>query len=149
MSIVNNLSLDEKLALVRSLFERKQVDGQAMDRFASKYPKASKEIIHGLAYHLYIDGHDALLAMLCELELFLQGKIHDISYGWIFEVINHLYNFQLLESLMPEQAQDVIDSITEIESELKDEKPNIPSVLSMLRELKDILEGNAEIPSID
>ena len=142
---MNELTVEEKLKLVHSLFERKPVDTDAFDRFRGKFPKASEQIIRTMTHHLYVDGHIALLDMLCELEMFLRQEIEEIGYGTISEIVYHLNNFVLLESIMPETAHDVIDSISEIEVELKDEKPNLKAALSMLAELKEFVEGHADI----
>ncbi len=145
---MNELTVEEKLKLVRSLFERKPVDKDAFDRFREKFPKASEQIIRTMTHHLYVDGHIALLDMLCELEMFLRQEIEEIGYGKISEIVYHLNNFVLLESIMPETAQDVVDSISEIEVELKDDKPDVKAALSMLAELKEFVEGHADMPDI-
>ena len=145
---MNELTVEEKLKLVHLLFERKAVSKDASDRFREKFPKASEQIIGTLTHHLYVDGHIALLDMLCELEMFLGREIDEIGYGNIFEVVYHLHNFILLESIMPETAHDVIDSISEIEVELTDDKPDLKAALSMLAELKEFVEGHADMPDI-
>ena len=82
-----NITIDDKIKLVQSLFKRINHKKLAMELFKKKYPQASENIISTLAFHLYVDGHVALLDMLCELELFLSGEKDDICYGHIFEVI--------------------------------------------------------------
>ncbi len=143
---MNELPTNRKLELVRSLFERDDLRQIALSRFKEKFPEASENIINSLAFHLYVDGYDALLNLLCELELFLRGDIEDIGYGNVDEIIYHLYNFRLLESIMPENAQDVINDIEEIKDILKEETPDIEEVLKSLDELQSVIEGHTSPP---
>ena len=143
---MNEVPIDRKLELVHSLFKRGNLRQIALSRFKEKFPNASENIIDSLAFHLYVDGHDALLNLLCELELFLKGDIEDIGYGNVDEIIYHLYNFRLLESIMPETAQGVIDDIEEIKDLLKEETPDIKGILKSLDELQELIEGHISPP---
>lgn len=138
----------DKLELVRSLFSRPKPQEDAIKLFRKKYPTASDEILHTLAHHLYVDGHDDLLDMLSELELFLKGETSHINYGKISSVIYHLYNYKLIEGMMPDSAQDVIDDIKEVRSLINEEKPDIDSINKILDDLTDIMEGSSS-PAVD
>ena len=138
----------DKLEIVRSLFSRPKPQEDAVNLFKKKYPTASDEIRHTLAHHLYVDGHDDLLDMLCELELFLRGETSHIDYGVISSVIYHLYNYKLIEGMMPDSAQDVIDDIKEVKSLINEEKPDIESINKILDDLTDIMEGSSS-PAVD
>jgi hypothetical protein len=138
----------DKLEIVRSLFSRPKPQEDAIKLFRNKYPQASEEILYTLAHHLYVDGHDDLLDMLCELELFLRGETSYIDYGKISSVIYHLYNYKLIEGMMPDSAQDVIDDIKEIKSLINEEKPDIETINKILDDLRDIMEGSSS-PAVD
>ena len=138
----------DKLDIVRALFSRETPQEDAIKLFKQKYPNASNEILYTLAHHLYVDGHDDLLDMLYELELFLRGETSYINYGKISSVIYHLYNYKLIEGMMPDSAQDVIDDIKEVKSLINEEKPDIESINKILDDLTDILEGSSS-PAVD
>lgn len=133
----------DKLEIVQALFKRTNPQQDAINIFRKKYPRASEEILHTLSHHLYVDGHDDLLNMLCELELFLRGETSHIDYGRISNIMYHLYNYQLVEGMMPDSAQDVIDDIKEVKSLINEDKPDIESINRILDDLTDIMEGSS------
>ncbi len=134
-------TLDEKIELVRSLFARKELRDKAIDRFKTLFPEASDSAVDLLAFHLFVDGHEALLDMLSHLELFIRGDIDDIDSGLSYHVQYHLHNYDLVTELIPYNSEDAVIDIDEMINLAQEDEPDMKGILEMLKTLKDRIQG--------
>lgn len=139
----------DKLESVRALFARADASDVAIARFRECFPGVDDEILKTLVFHLYVDGQGAMLDMLWDLEMFLRGEHKSIDYGAVFHVIYHLYNYLLIEKLMPITMQDVIDELQEAQELLKEESPDLEGVAETLERLERLVKGATFPPDIE
>ena len=140
----NTLSYEQKLELIKTLFEREDIRKEASEAFIYKYPHASKEMVNTAIFHVYVDGMKSLLDWLVDIELFLQDSKHDLDEGLTYHVLYHLYNWLQFKTLLPDTTEDIVNKIDDIEMAIKDNEANV--ALDLLEELKDKYHGGLNYP---
>ncbi len=133
--------IDKQFEAARALFNRENLGDQAMARFREIYPHVDKRILGNLVFHLFIDGHEALLGMLHELEMFMRGECDDICEGQVSELLNHMYNYMIAKALLPAASADLLDYIKEAREALTEDPPDLEFVARHLETLDRLVDA--------
>ncbi len=135
--------------------DRKQYARAAMERgaerielakaaFRNLYPAAPDEMIKAAVFHVYVDGIGAAMMWLAECERFLRNPTRAINDGVTFELLNHVYNWHMLDSLMPSGRLGLLGILDEIHQFA--EEGDAAAVQSSVRMIKEMLNGNEDAP---
>lgn len=136
---------EESRAAVLALLDRGPNRTElAREMFRRKYPNATEQMISAAVFHLYVDGIDAAVGWLADLEHFLADPDHELSFGASSHLLYHVYNWHQLESLMPHGKvgmHELVDDIIEFADD-----SDIVSIKRAASELKALLDGKDEPP---
>jgi len=140
-----SLSCEQKLKIVKALIERNNVRDEARKALCETYPNASNKMIDTAVFHIYVDGIQAAIDWLVDIELFLQDSKHTLNDGVVFHLIYHLYNWLQFKSIMPETNEDFMSKLADIEAAIEDDDKE--AALDILEELKDKFNGSLNPPN--
>ncbi|NET89984.1 MAG: hypothetical protein F6K45_18130 [Kamptonema sp. SIO1D9] len=140
-----NFSRKQKWEIVRTLLERDRIRNQAEKAFRTAYPNAPERMINTAVFHIYIDGIQAALDWLVDVELFLQNPKHTLSEGITFHLIYHLYNWLQFTAILSDTDEDLVEKINDVKAAIEDDDKD--AALNILEELKNKFEGNLESPN--
>jgi hypothetical protein len=142
------MTSDDSRALLNGLLDRGSDRIElARQMFRVKYPEATEPMVSAAVFHLYVDGVDACVEWLAELERFLADAEHKPSSGASLHLLHHVYNWHQIKSLMPHgkyMMHDLLDDILESVAE-----NDMVGVNNAASELKAILDGNDTAPSVE
>ncbi|MEH2066534.1 MAG: hypothetical protein V7K50_30425 [Nostoc sp.] len=65
-------SREQRWEIVRTLLQRSNLGSEAKQAFCQAYPNAPEEMLKTAVFHTYIDGIEAAIDWLVDLELFLR-----------------------------------------------------------------------------
>ncbi|WP_425613915.1 hypothetical protein NA78x_003760 [Anatilimnocola sp. NA78] len=114
--------------------------------FRQQYPDAAKEMIDGATFHVYVDGIGAAVTWLAETERFLRDPSRPISCGATYDLLIHVYNWYMLEALMPvgkEGMSGLLDDINEFAAD-----GDLDSVRATVAQIKRMLGADLDPPEI-
>lgn len=147
MSKLDRPHSDESRAAVFALLDRGPKRAElAREMFRRKYPNATEQMISAAVFHLYVDGIEAAVGWLADLEHFLANPDHELSFGTSSHLLYHVYNWHVLESLMPHGKTGMHELVDEI-IEFADGR-DIESVRRAASELKALLDGKGDPPDV-
>ena len=112
--------------------------------FRKAYPDAPPEMIKAAVFHVYVDGIDAARDWLAATELFLRDPSQKLNDGDTMDLLNHLYNWHMLEALLPCGKTGLVKMLDEI-GELA-ASGDIEAVQGQVSLIKDMLNGNLDRP---
>jgi hypothetical protein len=143
---------EEQLELAQALFRRENSYDAARAAFRLAYPGVPDELIASAAFHVYTDGVGAALRFIAAAELFLRDPHEDwlgFSGGVTFELLYHLYNWHVLQWLMPQVTQELLDGLDDLKTSVESgEDPK--EILKAIKDLREALTGEGRsAPDID
>ena len=145
---VDDLSREEQvnyaIAVLHRGAERVEIARQA---FRAQYPAAPEEMISAAVFHVYVDGLDAAMQWLADAERFLRDPKETLNYGITWHLLHHVYNWHMLEALMPVGRNGLDDLLDQIQT-FADEG-DAGSIRSTISQIKKMLDGDEEAPRID
>lgn len=146
---------DSKIRYYELLQQRKELAAAMMQRggdrielaeqnFRKLYPAAPPEMIKAAVFHVYVDGVDAVVAWLAETERFLRDPSQPICSGVTFELLNHVYNWHMLEELMPAGKPGLLTMLDEITELAKN--GDYGAIPGAVEQIKEMLNGDEDPP---
>lgn len=139
------LSRLQKWEIVKALIERDNVRHEAWKAFRFAYPNAPDKMINTAVFHIYIDGIQAALDWLVEVELFLQNPENTLSEGSTFHLIYHLYNWLQFTTLLQDTKEDIVEKLNDVKAALEDDDKD--AAFDLLEELKEKFNGGLNAPN--
>lgn len=112
--------------------------------FRQAYPDAPPEMIKAAVFHVYVDGIDAVRIWLAAAERFLRDPSQKLNDGDTLDLLNHLYNWHMLEALLPCGRTGLVNMLDEI-AELA-AAGDIEAVNGQISQIKEMLDGNQTAP---
>jgi hypothetical protein len=140
--------MDDPWQQIRRLLERPDRARRAEELWRLRHPEAPAAAISTLAFHMFVDGTDALVALLVEQEELLAGQREELGDGTIHHVLYHLYNFLLAERLLAPGRAELAEDLHDVLTELAAESPDLGAIRSQLRALCARLEGHDPPPAL-
>ncbi len=141
---ISALSREERWELARALFERADAPCDARAAFRRKYPTAPKEMIDTAAFHVYVDGPEAVLDWLADAELFLRDPDHKLCCGVTWHLLYHVYNWHQFEALLPDGTSGVLGLLADLKQFAEDGE--LEGVQQTVKELERMFDGNVDCP---
>ena len=142
------MTSDDSRALLDALLDRGSERIElARETLRRKYPKATDQMVSAAVFHLFVDGVDACVEWLADLECFLADPDHQLSFGSSSHLLYHVYNWHQLESLIPHGKQGMHEMIDDI-LQAADEN-DMDFVKKVASEFKNLLDGNDQPPAVE
>jgi hypothetical protein len=140
------LSTTEKLELIRALFARQHLGVDGRVAVAKAYEGAPSGMVDTAVHHLYVDGCSAAMEFLVDAELCLRepGRRPDIAVAT--ELLDHVYNWQQFEAILPTGRADVLEMVAELKQLVAD--GDLDAIRATVEDLSDALEGNKTPPGL-
>jgi hypothetical protein len=113
--------------------------------FRKAYPDAPPEMIRAAVFHVYVDGINAARIWLAAAERFLRDPSQKLNDGDTMDLLNHLYNWHVLEALLPCGRAGLVKMLDEIE-ELA-QAGDLEAVHGQVSLIKEMLAGNQDAPT--
>jgi hypothetical protein len=141
------LSPEERRALALALLDRPNRASDGLAALRGKYPRSvPDDMVHTAAHHVYNDGPDAVVDFLADAELAIRDPEHQLDYGAVFHVLDHLYNWLQFAAIIPEGTRDLLDLSAALRQHVADK--DWDAVAQVAAELGDILEGARQPPDV-
>ena len=144
---VYDFSYEQRQELAHALLQRPDTSVDAEAAFRRKYPTAPDEMIKTAAFHVYVDGPEAVITWLADAELFLRDPEHTLCYGVTWDLLYHVYNWQQFQALLPEGTPQILVLLKQLR-ELADEG-ELEGVKQTSKDLEEMFEGNVDPPYFD
>lgn len=141
------LSREERWELAHALLQRGDASSDAEAALRQTYPTAPDEMISIAAFHVYVDGPDAVISWLADAELFLRDPNHRLCRGVTQNLLYHVYNWHQFEALLPDGRPGVLELIKELK-EFADEG-SVEAVQQTAKQLEEMFEGNVDCPDFE
>jgi hypothetical protein len=141
-------TLDEHRALAHAYLDRPHLSPEeGLARLRRRYPNASEKLLDALRFHLLVDLPGALVDLMAEMELFLREDDRPLDlFGEATHLVYHLYNYSLLESLVPTGREELFDLVRAAKECLDgDDREGASNTITKLQEL---IESSVVPPSI-
>ncbi|MBE9115137.1 hypothetical protein IQ249_04415 [Lusitaniella coriacea LEGE 07157] len=137
----SHLTKEQCLELVSSLFQRERSDRieKATEAFKKIHPNASKEMIHTLVFHVFVDGTRAALDWLAGAEILLREQDDTELYGHTIHLLYHLYNWYQFKKLAPLETEKIPGILKEMKEAVANN--DLEWVQNSIEELEGIYEG--------
>ncbi|MEH1932405.1 MAG: hypothetical protein V7L14_01465 [Nostoc sp.] len=139
------LSREQRWEMVQTLLQRSNLSNEAKQVFRQAYPYAPEEMLKTAVFHTYVDGMEAAIDWLVDLELFLREPSHELDIGVTYHLLYHLYNWYQFSALLPDAKAGVFERLKEIKHLASD--GDIEAILATVEELESIFEGDRNYPS--
>jgi hypothetical protein len=136
----------ETLELVHALLGRTEVPERAAAAFRQAYPDAPPHMIDAAVFHVFRDGIEAALDWVAAAERFLRDPAARFDYGATSHAVYHLYNWLLLEALMPIGRGGMLDRLADINLFLSEN--NTKAAAGVVKQLEELLRGDVPPPAI-
>lgn len=137
---------DQDLVRATALLRRSDRRGDALKRLRELYPRASDQPLELLAFHLYVDAPDALIAVLSQWEQLLTGERDSLDSGAIYHLLYHLYNGLILQRLLGVEGGDLLELAREALSAAEGD-PDLDGLRRSVTLMAAMLGGSASPPS--
>lgn len=137
-----SLDREERINLALALLRRGEVAAAADWRYARLHPPASAGTRRASVFHLFVDGIDALLAVLADAERFLRGELDEVGCGEVQHALYHLRGYAIAQALLPTPAGEALEEVQEARACLADE--DLEGARRTLERLAGRLEGRLE-----
>lgn len=140
-----DLSREDRSSYARSAMDRgaERIE-MARVAFRQLYPAAPKEMIEAAVFHVYVDGIDAAMMWLAESERFLRNPSKAIHSSVTYELLNHVYNWHMLDSLMPSGRPGLLGMLDEIHQFAAE--GDTEAIQASIKSIKEMLDGNETAP---
>jgi hypothetical protein len=115
------------------------LSSEAKQAFRQAYPNAPEEMLKTAVFHTYIDGIEAAIDWLVNLELFLREPSHQLDIAATYHLLYHLYNWYQFNALLPDGKAGVLERLKEIKELASD--GDIKAILSTVEQLESMFEG--------
>ncbi|WP_254509752.1 hypothetical protein [Anatilimnocola floriformis] len=144
---VFDLTRDERQELAVAMMQR-GVERLALAKknFEQLYPAAPPEMIKAAVFHVYVDGTDAAVLWLAEMERFLRDPSRTLHSGVTWDLIGHLYSWHMLEALMPAGKPGLLSMLDEISEFAK--TGDYEAIPGAIEQIKEMLNGDEDPPVI-
>ncbi|MEH2052653.1 hypothetical protein [Nostoc sp.] len=133
-------SREQRWEIVRTLLQRSNLSNEAKQAFRQSYPNAPEEMLKTAVFHTYVDGIDAAIDWLVDLELFLHKPSHELDIGVTYHLLYHLYNWYQFNALLPDGKAGVLERLKEIKELASD--GDIQAIIATVEELESMFEGS-------
>jgi hypothetical protein len=143
----NQLSLAERLDLVNRLFSRNDLGRDGREAFLRAYPTAPESMRATAAFHVYVDGCEALLDFLADAERFLQNPENELDQGKTFHVLYHLYNWLQFQALLPEGKQSLVNLLGDLKQFVDEDDRD--AIRQAAQAIKEVIEADQTPPAFD
>ena len=149
MEAFHRLSRNQRLELAAALFRRpaEHPNPEALAKLRHAFPQASEELLLAGTYHLYTELPGALCDLLAQIELSLRDRDHELHYGFVWEVLYHLYNWLQVQAVVPWGKRDVLDEIREAVSLVKTN--DTAGAIGTLERLLEQIGGSSKHPDFE
>jgi hypothetical protein len=139
---------DELRRLAHAYLDRPRPSGEEIiSRLQKLYPDASAQLLDALRFHLFVDLPQAIVDLMAQMELFLRDQDRGLSlHGRATHLIYHLYNYSLLQSLLPTGKQKLVELIEDTKACLDD--ADYDGAARTIAELKELIDGGITPPRI-
>ncbi|MEH2000367.1 MAG: hypothetical protein V7L00_16735 [Nostoc sp.] len=137
---LKQFSREQRWEIIRTLLQRSNLSSQAKQAFRQAYPNASEEMLKTAVFHTYVDGIEAVIDWLVDLELFLREPSHQLDIGVTYHLLYHLYNWYQFNALLPDGKAGVLERLKEIKDLASD--GDIKAILPAVEELESMFEGD-------
>jgi hypothetical protein len=141
------LGREERLELALALMRRQRLGADGRSAFRAAYPEAADEMVNTAAFHVYVDGPDAVITFLADAELFLRDRSHRMSLGVTWEVLYHLYNWLQFRELLPDGRQNVLELLKELKQFVAEDDRD--AIVKTAEELENALDGSRDHPQFE
>lgn len=140
------LNPEERKDLAKAFLDRKPLtDEQGLEAVRSRFPNASHHLINAARFHLFVDLPDALQDLMAKLELCLRDPSRELElYGEVSHLIYHLYNYYMIEALIPTGNQKLIDLVEDLRACVNSR--DLRGVDYTVERLEDLLSGSTQPP---
>ncbi|MBN3874153.1 hypothetical protein [Nostoc sp. JL33] len=136
---LKQFSREQRWEIIRTLLQRSNLSSQAKQAFRQAYPNAPEEMLKTAVFHTYVDGIEAVIDWLVDLELFLREPSHQLDIGVTYHLLYHLYNWYQFNALLPDGKAGVLERLKEIKDLPSD--GDIKAILTAVEELESMFEG--------
>jgi hypothetical protein len=131
-------------ALMDALLDRKNLVNAAIHAFRRGYPDASEPMIEAAVHNVVGDGIEACVDWMAAVESFLREPENGLSSSELFHLLYHLYNWQMIEAIMPLGAHRLQEHLCDIEDMLT--KGNTNAAVDIVKMLRERLSGGDSNP---
>ncbi|MCZ7647912.1 MAG: hypothetical protein M5U26_22080 [Planctomycetota bacterium] len=127
---------------------RRPPDGErGLDALRRRFPNATEADLRTAHFHLYFELPEAMRDLLANLEESLRSNEEAPDHGRAFHVLYHLFNWIQFEALVPKGPEELKSLVEDVEVSIKE--GDLDSAHSILKAIKDRLEGHELPPRID
>ncbi len=142
---VYDLPWDERRLLAQALLDRSNRVADGRSALRAKYPPAvPDEMIDTANHHVYNDGPEAAIDYLADAELAIRNPDHKMSYGPVYHLLDHMYNWLQFQALLPEGKQELLDLVEELREHI--DAKDWTAVADVAAELDAAVGGNRTSP---
>jgi hypothetical protein len=138
------LPREERLELALALVRRSDRGERGLEAFRAAHPQAPEAMIRTAAFHLYVDGPNAVVDFLAEAELFLREPSREVDLAPTVELLYHVYNWLQFQELLPSAKADVMELLALLKECVADDDRD--GIVRTAQELEDVLEGSQNPP---
>ncbi|MCC5645788.1 hypothetical protein LC607_23180 [Nostoc sp. CHAB 5824] len=132
-------SREQRWEIVRTLLQRSNLSSEAKQAFRQAYPNAPEKMLKTAVFHTYVDGIEAAIDWLVDLELFLREPSHQLDIAVTYHLLYHLYNWYRFNALLPDGKAGVLERLKEIKELASD--GDIEAIFAAVEELESMFEG--------
>lgn len=144
---IYNLNRAERWELAKALMDRADAPSDGKAAFRRAYPTATDEMVHSAAFHVYVDGPEAVVDWLADAELFLRDPNHSLCSATSWHLLYHVYNWHLLEALMPHGRPGVLARLKDIKELAA--QGDFEAVRHEAEQLEEMFGATVSPPSVD